>query len=110
MAPTLGAASGQVLERLHRVGALGRGAVCEEEKILRARVPELQDRPRLHDENASPLEHVPLGWLAEVDVWQPGPAPSSWSRGVGSPRVRVRARGREMDSAQALPSGHQNPD
>ena len=57
---------GNVLEE---VGALahGRGAVDEEDELRVARVPQLKNRLRLHDENAAPLQLVALGRLPEVD-------------------------------------------
>jgi DNA-binding CsgD family transcriptional regulator len=62
-----------LLDVVEEVGALAdrRSAVDEEDELVLAGVPQLQDRPRLDDEHASPLELVALGRLAEVDRERP---------------------------------------
>jgi hypothetical protein len=57
---------GHVVEELG-TALLGRGAVDEEDELVVAGVPELEDRPRLDDEDAATRNLVPLGRLAEVD-------------------------------------------
>jgi DNA-binding CsgD family transcriptional regulator len=49
------------------LGLVGRCAVDEEHELLVAGVPQLEDRARLHDEDAPALELVALGRLAEID-------------------------------------------
>ena len=48
-------------------GLLGRGAVDEEDELVLPGIPQLQDRLGLDDEDASALQQVPLGRIAEVD-------------------------------------------
>src|SRR5207244_3977382 len=48
-----------------------RSAVDEEDELLVARVPELEDRPGLGDEDAAARDLVALGGVAEVDRERP---------------------------------------
>src|SRR6185436_776333 len=65
-----GSRLGHVVEE---VGASrdGRGAVDEEDELVLSGVAELEDLAGLDDEDASPLELVALGRLAQVDRKRP---------------------------------------